>query len=167
MEREVQVSSPGNPSKPRKCFGVKEYLRELAALAGRPVSADELGDPEHAATMRLEQQRADLPSGERCEVAFAELGSEQFRRFVRELHDAHPVPVQIWTPRTIACGVFTVPSIESISFDFDFTINSEGILALATSDGTDVLLLDFSESTVGGQQVQIEIRGQHWAEIRY
>lgn len=151
----------------RQKLNMKKYLDELTALIGRPVHTDELGSLEQAATMRESAQKFDAQPTQTCEILFSERCSERFKGFVQRLHDANPSSVYIWTPRTIACGALLVPSLASVKFDFDFSINEDGILAFSTSDLEDSLLLDFSVSPAGDQIMKIETRGLNWARVAY
>ena len=60
-----------------------------------------------------------------------------------------------------------MPSLNAINFDFDFTVNNEGILAFTTSDLGDSLLLDFSVMPTGEQIMKVETRRANWAKIAY
>lgn len=146
---------------------MKSYLAELRALTGRAVQADELGSLEQVAAMRMGVQKFVGQSLTACEIKFSDRGSERFKKFLRGLRDANPLSVYVWTPRTIDCGALLVPSLDVIRFDFDFTINHEGILAFTTSDLGDRLLLDFSSTPTGEQVMKIETQGSNWARVVY
>ncbi|WCM94562.1 hypothetical protein M5C99_07620 [Acidovorax sp. NCPPB 2350] len=146
---------------------MKRYLEELEALTRRSVQSDELGSLEQAAAMRMAAQRFDAQSSTRYEIRFSDRNSERFKKFLQGLMDANPSSVYVWTPRTIDCGALLVPSLESIRFDFDFTINDEGILAFTTSDLGDSLLLEFSSTPAGEQIMKIETQGPNWAKAVY
>lgn len=115
----------------------------------------------------MSAQRADAQSSARCEIRFSDKSTERFRRFLQSLANANPSSVYVWTPRTIDCGVLLVPSLDAIKFDFDFTINDEGILAFTTSDLADSLLLDFSSTPAGEQVLAVETQGPNWARAVY
>jgi hypothetical protein len=158
---------PSSAQKLRQKLQLTRYLKELGALIGRPVQADELGSLEQAAAMRLEARASDTQSRLASEIAFSERRSERFKRFLQRLRDANPSSVHVWTPRTIDCGTLVVPSLDVIKFDFDFAVNDEGILAFATSDGRDGLLLDFSRTPTGEEVMKIETQGANWTEVIY
>ena len=151
----------------RQKLHLKQYLAELSVLTGHPVSADELGSIEQAAAMRLAAQGEGSQYSVRLEIKFADISSVRFSKFLQRLSDANPSNIYVWTPRTIDCGALLVPSLDAIKFDFDFTINDEGILAFTTRDLRDCLLLDFSIATTGGQVMTVETRGANWSKTVY
>lgn len=151
----------------RRKLNLTPYLAELAALTGRPVEIDELGSPEQAATMRQAGRSLVAQSAASVEIPFGDRVSEQFHAFIQRLHAANPSSISIWTPRTIDCGTLVVPSLAAIHFDFDFTINEDGILSFVTVDLMDRLLLDFSVSSAGNQSMIIETQGVNWSRVAY
>jgi len=151
----------------RRKLNLEKYLGELAVLIGRPVHADELGDLEQVLELQEAAKKFVEQPLRTCEILFSERCSEQFNEFVERLHNANPSPVQIWTPRTIDCGIFIVPSIAAIRFDFEFTVNEDGLLIFSTTDSRDRLLLDFSEAPTGEQVMKIETQGIHWLAVPY
>lgn len=146
---------------------LKEYLKELSALAGQTVRADDLGSLEHAAAMRMNAKKSDVKATVVYKASFSDRSSERFKKFLRGLKDANSSAIYIWTPRTISCGALLAPSLNAINFDFDFNINDEGILAFTTSDLEDRLLLDFSSTPTGEQVMNIEIQGTNWPTVSY
>lgn len=159
--------APSPSEKLRQKLHLKRYLEELGALTGRAVQADELGSLEQAAAMRLNAQKFDAESSVACEIRFSDRNSERFKKFLQRLRDVNSSAVYVWTPRTISCGALLVPSLDEIKFDFDFTINDEGILAFTTSDLGDSLLLDFSRTPTGEQIMKVEAQGPNWAKAAY
>lgn len=150
----------------RKLY-LRQYLSELTALAGRDVLEDELGSVDEAVHMR-ELAKATL--GERHEVAqiaFSEIFSNRFKKFIAKLTKANESAVLVWTPRTIFCGTFRVPSLEAVCFGFNFDINPEGIITFMTERMEDGMILDFSVDDQGGQILQIETQGAHWGQVSY
>ncbi|MDB3935502.1 hypothetical protein N9383_02140, partial [Granulosicoccus sp.] len=99
--------------------------------------------------------------------SFADRSSERFKNFVKRLNDANPFPVYLWSPRTIDCGALLVPSLNVISFDFEFKVNDEGIFVFLSSDLLDKLLLDFFTQTNGEQRLKIETQGTTWGRVTY
>lgn len=151
----------------RQKIHLKKYLEELGALTGRTVQTDELGSLEQAAAMRHDAQKLNAEFSVACEIRFSEKNSERFKKFLQRLRDTNSSSVYVWTPRTICCGALLVPSLDAIKFDFDFTVNNEGILAFTTSDLGDSLLLDFSVMPTGEQIMKVETRGANWAKVAY
>lgn len=146
---------------------MNSYLAELAVLTRRRVVADELGTAEEAARVR-ECARGFSGQAAAClEVPFAERMTERFRAFAQRLQAANASSIYVWTPRTIDCGALVVPTLMAIHFDFDFTINEDGILSFMATDFEDRLLLDFSTSALGNELMKIETQGRNWAAVTY
>lgn len=161
------MSSSSLSARLRKNLHLKRYLEELRALTGRSVQADELGSLEQVATIRMAAQQLNSQPSVSCEVRFSDRSSERFKSFLQRLMDANPSSVYVWTPDTIDCGALMAPSLDAIRFDFDFTINDDGILSFTTSDLGDRLLLDFSIISTGEQVMKIETQGPNWARVIY
>lgn len=161
------MSSLSLSDKLRQRLHLKRYLEELEALAGRPVEVSELGSLQQAAALRAVAQKLNTQSAAHCEIRFSDKGSERFKRFLQNLADSNSSPIYVWTPRTIDCGTFLIPSLKEIRFDFEFAINDEGILAFTTSDLIDSLLLDFSITPMGEQVMKIETQGVNWSRVIY
>jgi hypothetical protein len=151
----------------RQRLHLKKYLEELSALTGRSVQADELGNLEQAAAMRVAAQKFITQPFARYEIKFSDKSSERFRKFLQRLTEANPSSVYVWTEHTIDCGALLVASLAAIRFDFDFAINDEGILVFTTSDLADKLLLDFSSTPAGEQVMTVETQGPNWASAIY
>lgn len=151
----------------RRSINLQSYLRELSDLIGRPVRADELSSPEQAAEIRARAEGLIAEPAASTEVPFSDRMTERFRSFIQRLQAANPSSIQVWTPKTIDCGVIEVPSLAAVRFDFDFSINDDGILSFVTSGLTDRLLLDFSASLSGHQRMTIEVQGQSWSRVTY
>ncbi|MBU3056136.1 hypothetical protein [Pseudomonas indica] len=161
------MSTSSSTEKIRQKLNLKIYLNELTALIGRPVYANELNSLEQTTALRETSQKFVAQEPQACEILFSERSSDRFKGFIQRLHSANPSSVYVWTPRTIVCGALLAPSIAAINFDFDFTINEEGILAFSTSDLEDRLLFDFSVSSTGDQIMRLETLGQNWARVVY
>jgi len=101
------------------------------------------------------------------EISFGDRNSERFKRFLENLKDANSSPIYVFSPRTADCGAFLLSSLGEINRDFDFTLNSEGILAFLTKDVEDRLLLDFFVSPAGEQRLKIETQGVNWGGVAY
>lgn len=161
------MPTPFSSEKLRQKLNLKKYLKELTALTGRPVDLDELGSLEQAAAIRDTGQKFGERSSQTHEILFSERCSAQFKEFVLRLHEANPSSVYVWTPRTINCGTLLVESLAVVKFDFDFSVNEEGILVFLSSDMEDRLLLDFSNSATGDQVMKIETQGSNWSKVAY
>ncbi|MDC8011819.1 hypothetical protein [Tahibacter soli] len=161
------MTSESLAQKLRRNLHLKEYLAELGALTGRTVYERELSGIEEVVATREAAQKFRIQQSDRVEIPFSGRRSERFDAFVRQLYEANPRRVSIWTPRTIDCGMIFAPSIASINFDFDFSINDDGIISFLTEDIADYLLLEFSESSDGGKILQVETGGAHWSPVAF
>jgi hypothetical protein len=130
----------------RRLRAMKPYLSELTALAGHSVCEEDLGSLEQVAVLQNEAQKFRTQMVPSFEIPFSERVTRRFTEFISKLRQANPSPVYVWTPRTNDCGAFLISSIEKINFAFDFSINTEGILAFLTKDLIDRLVLDFEIS---------------------
>lgn len=117
--------------------------------------------------MRMAARRADNSLMSQWQIRFFDRTSERFGKLLQNLTAANPSSVYVWTPRTIDCGALLVPSLDAITFDFDFSINDEGVLSFVTSDLADRLLLDFSRTSAGEQMLTVENRGPNWTRAIY
>lgn len=144
------MSDQTSSEKLRQKINIKKYLEELSMLTGRPVRADELCSLEQTIALRESAKQLEEQPAQRHTILFADQSSKRSEIFANNLCRSNNCPVYIWTPRTISCGALLVPSICSVEFYFDFSINEEGILVFLTSDLKDRLLIDFSISRKGG-----------------
>lgn len=161
------MSSSTASGEVRRRATIGAYLAELSALIGRRVDASELGSREQAILLRTKAQERFPMSAVSFEIPFSERTTERFRQFVLNLESAKTCPVYIWTPRTIDCGTVVVPSLASLSFDFAFGLNPEGILSFVTFDLSDRILLDFGRSADGEERMTVEVQGERWASVTY
>ena len=143
------------------------YLAELENLLGREVAEGEIEPVELAIAMR--QQAAELGDDPRrdFEISFDQLREPRFGAYVRELDRLLTSDVLIWTPRTIFCGPMKIASLGDVHWNFDFGVNSEGILSFSASDLSERLTLDFSADTSGSRIVRIEAIGKKWHAVAY
>ncbi len=151
----------------RNKINLKDYLKELSALVGYPVSGTELGDIESGIDIRSRYRKYTGKPKRVSDTLFLALKTPRFAAFVDDLRQANPSPVYIVTAGTMDCGTFLVPSLGAIKWDFDFWINSAGILVFLSSDLEDSLLLDFSISDASEHILKIETQGDHWGRIAY
>lgn len=162
------MTSPSLALRLQRNLYLKEHLKELEALTGRVVRAEELGSHEQLVALRQSSQKFhDDQRVIHCEILFSEKTSERFKRFLQRLKVANPSPIYILAPRVESCGTLLVSSLDEIKFDFDFEINEDGILIFVTNDFEDSLLLDFSIAPTGEQMLQIETQGTNWAKVIY
>lgn len=159
------MSTPSE--KLRQKLYMKRYVEELSVLAGYAVQASDLGGLAQATSIRDASQKFKAQPSRSTEISFADKCSERFKNFIHKLYQTNTSSVYVWTPRTIDCGTFLVPSIEAIRFGFDFSINPEGVLVFQSSDLQDRLLLDFFISPTDDQILKIEAQGLNWGAIVY
>ncbi len=161
------MSSPALALRLQRNLYLKSQLEELGKLTGRVVLAGELGSIEQFATIRQSAQRSIGQPVTACEIPFLDKDSERFKGFIGRLKAVNSSPVYVITPRAESCGALQVSSLSEIRFDFDFSINEDGILVFATTDDEDRLLLDFSTTSSGEQIMKVETQGANWATIAY
>ena len=162
------MATSSSSAKLQKKLNLSRYLHELSSLIGRSIEADELGAPVGATAIREEVglKFGSLPTQSSI-ISFSERCSGRFNGFIQRLGELNPLPVYVWTPRTVSCGTFLVSSLASINFNFDFDINEEGMLVFLSSDLKDKLLLDFSRLSAGNQIMTIETQGERWGRVIY
>lgn len=151
----------------RQNLHMKKYLDELSTLTGHQVQVDELESLERTKKLQECSKKFLTNIPKIYEILFSEMYEDRFKAFIDRLNVANPSSVYVWTPNTIDCGVLLVKSISAIKFDFDFSINEDGILAFSTSDLEDRLLLDFSISKKHGKIIKIETQGSNWERVIY
>ncbi|WP_157201576.1 hypothetical protein [Massilia sp. Root418] len=101
-------------------------------------------------------------------IYFEEKTTDRFKKYVTGLHRANPNSVYIWTENSNSCGLFEISSLLNFNFGFGFGVNTQGIVALLTSDLTDSLVLDFSHGgTASGQELEIDVSGDRWPAVNY
>ena len=150
----------------RKCQ-LTLYLNELEVLLGRVVKSEELGSVDEAEEVRRKSIKLSSGPISSCNIPFSDKNNDRFKQFLNKLISANSSPVFIWTPRTINCGILTIPDLSEIKMDFSFGINQEGILVFLTSDICDRLLLDFGVGETNEERLTIELQGNNWREIAY
>lgn len=147
----------------RRLSSLPTYLAELAVLTGRQVSVDELLTAQD--TLLLRNKLKGIPKEQvvRAEIPFEGRTSEAFTAMIEQLRLLNPAPVVLWPPKASDCGLLLLPSLKHINFAFPFDVNPEGILVIATKDGCDRMILDFSEED-DGRLLEIELYGKQWSQ---
>lgn len=145
----------------------KKYLAELSVLVGRDISSENLLSLEQTKAIRQASLKFDTQPKAQYRIPFSEKSENRFRSFIQRLSSANSSSIFVFTPRTITCGVFPIASLEQIKWEFDFSINGEGILGFLTEDICDSLLLDFSESDFNQQELTVEVKGHNWLSCRF
>jgi hypothetical protein len=76
-------------------------------------------------------------------------------------------PVYVWTPLSNLCGVLRPIRLRDIDWEFPFVVEAEGIIVILTSDLTDKLLMDYSQTDEGREILEVEASGEHWGRARF
>ena len=154
----------------RQKINMKEHLNELTVLMGRPVHADDLESLEKtdAICEVWDKHIGELERKvEEYEIPFSDRLLQRFKIFVKNLFDANPSPVYAWVERSNVCGTLLIPSVLSIRFDFEFTLERNAVISFLTSDFKDRLLLDFFLSEEGEQRLEVKTEGRNWGVVKY
>ncbi len=151
----------------RRSQSLERYLNELSQLTGRNVICTELGTVNDALEIQKASQKFITQKVSTYEIPFSQRNSTKFLKIIEELYNKNPLPIYIWTPRTIDCGTFLVFSLRDIHFNFEFNINTEGIIVLLSHDLVDRVLLDFFELNTGERRMKIAIQGDNWESIHF
>lgn len=148
----------------RKLVWLRPYLTELSGLVGRNVGADELLPIEE--TMLLREKLKLIPKEQvvRSIFSFKDRKSRAFAKMIEQLQVLNGSPVVLWPPKANDCGLLPLPSLMDINFGFSFDLISDELLFIATRDGCDSMLLDFSEEEDESQSLEIELHGLHWSQ---
>jgi len=147
----------------RRLAALPAYLSELSALTGLAVSADELLSDQETVLVRDKLKLVSKGQVIRANIPFDERTGHAFSAMIDQLYSLNSSPVVLWLPKENDCGLFAMPSVKHINFGFPFDLNPEGILVVATRDGLDRLLLDFSDEGDGNRSLEIELLGLHWS----
>jgi len=148
----------------RKLASLPSYMVELEALTGRSVSADALLSVHETILLRDKLKQIPKEQVVRACIPFEALKSRAFTLMLDRLNTLNASPVALWLPKSSDCGLLQLPSIKEINFGFSFDLIPEGILVIATSDGLNRMLLDFSDEEDGQRSLEIELHGPHWAQ---
>ena len=140
------------------------YLSEISILAGRRIKSDELLSVQETESLRSKLKQMSKERVARGSISFEKIRSGSFISMIEQLYNLNGSPVVLWPPKANDCGLFQMTSIKHVNFDIPFDLNPEGILLIATRDGLDSLLLDFSEDD-GCRSLEIELRGRHWSSV--
>lgn len=152
----------------RQKVHMRDHLDELQALVGRPVRAEELESLERTKVLGEVARKQFSPLEKlTVEIPFSDRLSERFRDFVHRLRASNPSPVYVWIERANECGALLLPTITSVRFDFDFSIESNGIISISTHDQSDRLVLDFYVSDDGDKRMTVSTQGNAWGKIKY
>ncbi len=146
---------------------IREHLIELSKLVGRPVTEAELIPLEAISRADDALQALSQKRKRTFEIEFEEKTSDRFGAFVEGLFRLNPGAIYVWTPKAMICGVLRVSSLRSICFDFEFSINPDGILDLVACDFKDKVLFDFYVNDAGRQALEIVTTGDNWSDVVY
>jgi hypothetical protein len=149
------------------CRNIKAYLSQLKALTNQDVTEEDLLSLDVVEDIREKSKGLIEKPKRKLVIPFEEKKEVRFQRFVQNLNQLNPSPVYIWTESTNSCGLFEIPSIAKFNFDFEYSVNREGIIVLLTKDFTDKMVLDFGEDAKGARLLEIELIGDHWPSATY
>jgi len=142
------------------------HLKELQALTGRVVCADELESLDQLYEMQSHLKEIEENEIVTWDIPFSDRNSGRFKGFIERLKKANPSPIYIFAENSDSCGTLLTPSLDDINFNFEFSING-GLLEFIASDYRDCLLLDFSLSDTGEKLMGIIRRGKNWSKVDY
>lgn len=166
LRRHAAPYSPSPGELRTRAFHLPYYLIELAAIAGRTVSEEEVGSLEDAQRMRRCLLHPPRQEHMACNIPFDERLHSRFARFIGRLYEVESSPVYVWTENTYRCGTFQLPSLLDIhaGFAFDATAN---LYSLSTPDFRNTLFLVPEWVRGRGERLECITRGERWASIRY
>lgn len=148
-------------------LNLPQHLRELSQLVGRKVEPSELLSLAETEAVRAQGMTVQREPSWQCELRFSDKLSARFGRLLQAFRERNPSPVYLWTSLSNACGLLRPVPLSAVRFDFDFSVNRDGMLVLLTADLQDRMLLDFSESPDGEQLLEVAVAGPHWGQAAY
>lgn len=146
---------------------IKAYLSQLKALTKRDVTEEDLLPLDIVEQIREKSKYLTQKPKRKFVIPFEKKVGPRFQRFVQNLGDLNPNPVYVWTELTNSCGLFEVCSITLFNFDFEYSVNRQGVIVLLTEDLADKMVLDFGADASGAYLLEIELIGDHWTTVPY
>jgi hypothetical protein len=140
------------------------YLAELRVLTGRNVTADELLSAHETLLLRGMLKQIPKRQCTNACIAFGARTSSSFTRMIERLSALNATPVVLWLEKSNDCGALVLQSLRDINFSFPFDAIPDGIFVVATTDGLNRMVLDFSEMEGGQLSLEIELCGPHWSQ---
>jgi len=143
---------------------INEYLDELRQLTNHCVkdtdllSLKETENIKDLATLLYDKNISNT------EIPFKEKKEKLFQDYIRMLFEVNSSPIYIWTPRTNICGTYEINSILEFNFEFNFNVNSEGIIVILAKNFEDQMTLDFSIDENNNELLEIEVVGDNWCK---
>lgn len=150
----------------RRLASLPAYLTEIEVLIGRSVSPEALLSAQETALLRDKLKQIPKDQIVRTCIPFEARKSSAFAAMIDSLSIINGSPVVLWLPKSNDCGPLPLPSLSDINFAFPFNLIPEGILVVATSDGLNRMLLDFSDEDDGHRSLEVELHGPHWAQAK-
>lgn len=140
------------------------YLAELRVLTGRNVAADELLSAQE--TLLLRAMLKQIPKNQCTHACFAfgARTSSSFTMMIERLIALNATPVVLWLEKSNDCGPLGLQSLRDINFSFPFDAIPDGIFVVATTDGLNRMVVEFSEMAGGQPSLEIELCGPHWSQ---
>ena len=144
------------------------YLAELRVLTGRTVTANALMSAHETRLLRGMLKQIPKEQCTRASIAFDARTSSSFAMMLERLSALNDTPVVLWLEKSNDCGPLELQSLRDINFSFPFESIPDGIFVVATKDGLNRMVLDFSEMEGGQPQpsIEIELYGPHWSQVK-
>jgi hypothetical protein len=148
---------------------VQQYLSELSALCLHEPLENELLSIERTEQIRLASMESLRGKPVRkIQMDFDEKKTPKFKDYVARLYRANPHSIFVWTAKSNSCGLYEISSLLEFNFDFEFSVNDQGIVVLLASNLSDNLVLDFSvDEKLSRQILEVDACGDHWFAINY
>lgn len=146
----------------RRLTSLPAYLNELRALTGRVVTPNSLLSAHES--MSLRDMLNKIPKGQciRACIPFEARTSSSFISMISRLSTLNDAPIVLWLEKSNECGPLPLQSLRDINFAFPFDAIPDGIFVVATRDGLNRMVLDFTDTEDGLKLLDIELHGVHW-----
>jgi hypothetical protein len=142
------------------------HLRQLSLLTGGIVAREDLLTVDETEAVRENAKLIQYSSSWRDTIAFSEKSSPKFKTLIAELDELSSEGVYLWTPLSNLCGLLRPIPLDTIRWEFAFDLIPEGIIVFLSADLQDKLLLDYSSSSDGREELEIEVSGEKWTQKR-
>lgn len=144
---------------------IDRHLAQLSRLLGRVVRAESLLSLSETELLRTEASAVKRVPRSRHTFDFVEKRGPWFGCLLRQLAQANPTDVYVWTPFSNVCGLHPAVPLSSVRLGFDFDLIPEGALVLLPTNLEDRMLLDYSEDAGGKERIVMELEGPAWGTI--
>ncbi|MFC5456752.1 hypothetical protein [Prosthecobacter fluviatilis] len=148
----------------RRLTALPLYLKELSTLVGRIVHESELSPFTQMEIVREKLRSVSKGSCRSVTLPFEARTGVEFAQIIDQLRRLNSSSIYLWPSRANECGLLEVADLNQIKFSFPFDLNPDGILVVATSDGNDSMLLEWSDDERGVRMLEVEFRGPNWSK---